>query len=125
MPGFRFTESHEWIAEFEDGWRVGISDFAQAQLGDITFVEFPAEGASFKKGEMLGAIESVKAASEYYAPLDLTVVKANTVIENSPELVNNDPFGKGFMLLVKMEDESQLAALMDEAAYNAWEKPDH
>src|SRR3990170_7457234 len=112
MPEFRFSKTHEWIAKFDDNYRIGISDYAQSQLGDITFVEFPGVGAKFSKGDSIATIESVKAVGEYYAPVGIEVIGVNRVVEDQPELLNSDPSGKGYILEVALLDESQLAELM-------------
>jgi glycine cleavage system H protein len=125
MPEYKFAKSHEWIAKFDDTYRMGISDFAQSQLGDITFVEFPNLGAKFAMGDSISSIESVKAVSEYYAPLDIEVVAVNNALENQPELVNIDPMGKGYILEVVLLDESQLEHLMDSSTYEALDKEGH
>lgn len=125
MPDYRFSKSHEWIADFGGVFRMGITDFAQSQLGDITFVEIPDMGATFSKGEMVASIESVKAVSEYFAPIDIKVVGFNKELEDQPELVNSDPAGKGFFLEVEIIDPAQLTSLMDQATYDAWDKEGH
>lgn len=122
MPEYRFTQSHEWIAEFDGKYRLGISEFAQSELGDITFVEFPDEGAELGAGESLGAIESVKAVSEYFAPVALKVVRGNPNLEDRPELVNQDPLGDGWLLEIEIANPSSLDELMDATAYEAFDK---
>ena len=122
MPEYRFAQSHEWIAEFDGKYRLGISDFAQSELGDITFVEFPDEGVKLAASESLGAIESVKAVIEYFAPVELTVVRGNPDLDERPELVNQDPLGDGWLLEVEVSNPSQLDDLMDAAAYDAMDK---
>ena len=125
MPEFRFSKTHEWIAKFDDKYRIGISDYAQSQLGDITFVEFPGVGAKFSKGDSIATIESVKAVGEYYAPVGIEVIGVNRVVEDQPELLNSDPSGKGYILEVAVLDESQLTELMDSTAYETWDKDGH
>ncbi|MEP0813532.1 MAG: glycine cleavage system protein GcvH [bacterium] len=122
MSEIWFTKTHEWIAKSGAGWKMGITDYAQSQLGDITFVEVPDAGTHYSAGETIGSIESVKAVSEYYAPVDIDVISGNEALEDSPELVNEDPLGRGYLLEVKVLDPSQLSSLMDEATYNEWEK---
>lgn len=115
----RYTESHEW-ARFESGWVVvGISDFAQDQLGDIVFVDLPAPGRSFRKGDEFGAVESVKAVSEIYSPVAGEVVAVNTELESAPELVNQDPYGRGWMLRLQPADPAEFESLLDKAGYLA------
>ncbi len=122
MPEYRFTQSHEWIAEFDGRYRLGISEFAQSELGDITFVEFPDEGSELAAGESLGAIESVKAVSEYFAPVALKVVRGNPNLEDRPELVNQDPLGDGWLLEIEIANPASLDELMDATAYEALDK---
>ena len=118
LAGYRFSATHEWVRVDDRRAIVGISDHAQSQLGDVIFVELPSVGAALAAGDKFGAIESVKAASELYAPVGGIVVEVNPELEEHPELVNNDPYGGGWML--RLEDVSDSAAeLMDEPAYNA------
>ena len=118
LAGYRFSATHEWVRVDAAAATVGISDHAQSQLGDVIFVELPAVGTALAQGDKFGAIESVKAASELYAPVGGIVVEVNTALEDHPELVNNDPYGGGWML--RLEDVPDDAAeLMDEPAYNA------
>ena len=116
LSAFRFTATHEWV-HIEDGQAtVGISDHAQSQLGDVIFVELPEVGAVLSAGQRFGAIESVKAASDLYAPVSGTVAEVNQALQGQPELVNNDPYGGGWMLrLEAVSDEG--AQLMGEAEY--------
>ncbi|MDK2957647.1 MAG: glycine cleavage system protein [Desulfovibrionales bacterium] len=110
-----YSASHEWLS-LEDGvGTVGITHFAQEQLGDLTFVELPEIGRTVEAGEEIGALESVKAASEIYAPIAGEVVEVNPELENAPELVNEDPYGKGWMFKIKASAEPE--ELMDAAAY--------
>lgn len=117
LSSYRFTATHEWVRIENGGATIGISDHAQAQLGDVIFVELPAVGASLDAGQKFGAIESVKAASDLYAPIGGTVAEVNAALEDQPELVNNEPYGGGWMLrLDAISDEG--AQLLDEAGYN-------
>ena len=116
LSAYRFSATHEWVQVADGRATVGISDHAQAQLGDVIFIELPAVGATLAAGEKFGAIESVKAASDLYAPVGGTVVEVNAALEDQPELVNNDPYGGGWML--RLGDVTGGGAeLMDEAAY--------
>ena len=116
----KYTEEHEWVRIEEDGIVcVGITDHAQESLGDITFVELPAIGESFSQGDTFGVVESVKAASDLYMPLDLEVTEINEEIESAPETVNSDAYEAGWLLKGKVADSSQLEALLDPAAYQA------
>ena len=112
----RYTETHEWVVVEGDVATVGITDFAQAQLGDVVFLELPRVGQKLNAGEAFGVIESVKAASDLYSPVTGTVVEVNSRLGDSPELVNGDPLGEGW--LVKLKAEGGMAEnLLDEAAY--------
>ena len=113
----RYTKDHEWARKNGDNVTIGITDFAQDQLGDIVFVELPETGDSFGAGDEFGTVESVKAVSELYMPLAGEVVAVNTDLEDAPELVNNAPYDKGWMLEVKPSDPGELDQLMDRAAY--------
>lgn len=117
MSTTRYTKDHEYIRVDGDVAVVGITDYAQAQLGDVVFVELPAPGASFKKGEQAAVVESVKAASEVYAPVSGEIVAVNSDLEGSPALVNEDSIGKGWFVKLRIADQGELGALMDEAAY--------
>ena len=113
-----FRESHEWVRDEGDGRVViGISDHAQAALGDMVFVELPEPGTSFKQGEACAVIESVKAASDAYAPVSGEVIEANGALEDSPELVNSDPYGEGWLFSVKLSDPTQLDGLLSAESY--------
>lgn len=114
-----FTADHEWIAVEGDTATVGITDYAQGQLGDITFVELPVEGAVLTKGDSASVVDSVKAASDVYAPVSGTVSALNTALEDAPELVNSAPEGEGWLWKMTLSDAAQLDGLMDEAAYAA------
>jgi len=113
-----YTESHEWLEQQEDGnWRVGITDHAQAQLGELVFVELPAEGDNLSQGDAVGVVESVKAASDIFAPVGGEVTVINSNLEDSPDLVNNDCYGDGWLFAIEVSDESELVDLMDAHAY--------
>lgn len=116
----RFTKDHEWIAPEGDTAKVGISRYAAEQLGDVVYVEVPEAGKSLGKGQGLAVVESVKAASDVYAPVDAEVVEGNSVLSSAPETVNQDPEGEGWFAKVRLKDPSQLDALMDRAAYDAF-----
>ncbi len=113
-----YTSDHEWVRLNDDGTAaVGITGYAQESLGDITFVEFPEAGASFDKGDAFGVVESVKAASDLYMPLDAEVLEVNDEVDASPELVNQDPYEAGWLLKIRVADDAQLADLLKPAAY--------
>ena len=113
----KFTEDHEWIRVDGDIATIGITDHAQEQLGDLVFVELPAPGDEFEKGAEMATIESVKAASELYAPVSGEVTEVNEAIVEEPSLVNSDAAGAGWFVKLKVADASELDDLMDEAAY--------
>ena len=117
MPTLRFTKDHEWIRQDGDTAVIGITDYAQQQLGDIVYVELPEPGARVEAGKQAAVVESAKAASEVYAPVSGEVVAVNGLIAGDPAKVNADPMGEGWFLTVKLDDPKQLNALMDEAAY--------
>ena len=114
----RYTESHEWVSVEDDGIvRVGITDHAQTQLGDLVFVELPEEEAQLSQGDACAVVESVKAASDIYAPISGTVIAINESLEDDPGLVNNDPYGDGWLFSLRPDDEEQIDALLDAEAY--------
>jgi glycine cleavage system H protein len=115
-----YTEDHEWIDVDGDTATVGITDYAQSQLGDIVFAEVPAVGASLKKGGDAAVVESVKAASDVYAPVSGTVTEGNDALESDPALVNSDPEGEGWFFKLTLSDAGELGGLMDAAAYKAF-----
>lgn len=119
-----YTEDHEWVrVEGPEGGltgTVGISDYAQKQLGDVVFVELPEVGASFAKGDEAAVVESVKAASEVYAPVSGEVTEVNAALETAPETVNASPGGEGWFLKLKLSEASELKGLMDEAKYKTY-----
>ena len=115
-----FTEEHEWLEIEGDTATVGITDYAQGQLGDIVFVELPAAGTTLTKGGDAAVVESVKAASDVYAPIDGEVTEPNAALEEDPALVNTAPEGEGWFFRMSVGDKSQLDGLMDEAAYKSF-----
>lgn len=115
-----FTEDHEWIELDGDIATVGITDYAQSQLGDIVFVETPEEGKELSKGDDAAVVESVKAASDVYAPVSGVVVEGNAELDGNPALVNEDPEGEGWFFKMTLTDPSELDALMDEAKYESF-----
>ncbi len=112
----RYTETHEWVRD-GDIVTVGINDYAQDQLGDIVFVELPGVGARFEKGEAFGTMESVKAVSEIYMPFSAEVTAVNDTLEETPELVNRDPYNDGWVIKVKLDDPEEINSLMDSSEY--------
>jgi glycine cleavage system H protein len=115
-----FTKEHEWIRVEGDTATVGISDHAQEQLGDIVFAEVPEAGRRVSKGQEAAVVESVKAASDVYAPLSGEVLEGNQALANDPSLINSDPQGQGWFFKLKLENPGELEGLMDEAAYRDW-----
>ena len=114
---FRYSESHEWVKAEGDKVKIGITDYAQDQLGDIVFVEMPEVGATFEKGAEFGTVESVKAVSELYIPIAGEVVAVNAALEDAPEFINNSPYTDGWMIQVKPDDPSEIESLMTKDAY--------
>ena len=112
----RYLESHEWVTA-DAPHRIGISDFAQDELGDVVFVELPDEGDQLSHDEAFGVVESIKAVSDLYAPVSGEVVAVNDALHDQPELVNEDPYGDGWMLEIELDDESELEELLDAGAY--------
>ena len=115
-----FTKDHEWIRVDGDMATVGISDHAQAALGDIVFAEVPEAGRTLSKGDDAAVVESVKAASDVYAPVSGEVTEGNSAVADDPSLINSDPQGDGWFFKMKLSDDSELGGLMDEAAYQEW-----
>lgn len=113
----RYTDDHEWSKKNGDAVRMGISDYAQDQLGDIVFVELPEVGSSFDKGEEFGTVESVKAVSELYMPIGGEVTAINEALADEPELVNSDPYNGGWMIEIKASDPAELEAMKSKADY--------
>ncbi len=114
-----YTESHEWIRRDGDKIRVGITDHAQAELTDVVYVELPKVDATHEARSTIAVVESVKAASDIYAPVKGAVVEANAALESNPALINTDPYGEGWIFVLKMDDPEQLKGLKDAAAYKA------
>ena len=115
-----YTKDHEWIDVDGDTGTVGITDYAQSQLGDITFVELPAAGQAVSQGDGVSVVDSVKAASDVYTPVSGTVAEVNGALESEPELVNADAENKGWLFKVTLANSGELGALMDRAAYDAY-----
>lgn len=117
VEGLLYSESHEWVKIDGDVAIIGVSDFAQSEMGDITYVDMPSEDDEFSAGEDFGALESVKASSELFTPVSGTVVAVNTELEDKPELINEDPYGS-WIIKVRMSDNTELDSLMNAAAYS-------
>jgi len=116
----RYTKEHEWARAEDAGVRIGITDFAQDALGDVVYADLPAVGAAVRAGEPFGEVESTKSVSDVYSPIDGTVVERNALIDDRPELVNEQPYGDGWLILVEASDPSAVDSLMDAAAYRAF-----
>jgi glycine cleavage system H protein len=116
----RFTKDHEWIRVEGDVGTVGITDYAQSQLGDVVYVELPQAGKTVAKGDEAAVVESVKAASEVYAPVSGEVLEVNSALEGAPQTVNESPLGDGWFLRLRVTDPGELDGLMDEAAYRKY-----
>lgn len=117
-PDLKYIDSHEWIRTEGEKAIIGITDYAQTKLTDIVYVEFGDAGREVKKGDELGTIESVKTVSEIYAPVSGIVEECNTELEESPQLMNEDPYGKGWFAVIKMSDPSEVEQLLDSGAYS-------
>ena len=116
VEGLLYSDSHEWVKADGDVAVIGVSDFAQAEMGDITYVDMPEAGDEIAKGDDFGALESVKASSELYSPVSGEIIEVNEALEDAPELVNEDAYA-AWIIKVRMSDESELESLMDAAAY--------
>ena len=117
---YRYTKEHEWIKVNGDIGTIGITDYAQHELGDVVFVELPAAGTKVTAGQVFGTVESVKAVSEIFGPVSGEVTEANDALSGTPETVNNDPHGAGWLIKVKLSNPAEASGLMDAAAYQAF-----
>jgi glycine cleavage system H protein len=122
MADVKYTDEHEWISIEGDVGTIGISAYAQEQLGDVVFVDVPQAGRKVAKGESVAVVESVKAASDIYAPATGEIIEANAGLAETPGDVNAEPMGKGWFFKMKLADKAELAGLMDQAAYEAFVK---
>lgn len=113
----KYTQDHEWILVDGDVATVGITDFAQGELGDIVFVEIETEGENLEKGEIFGTVEAVKTVSDLFMPVTGEVIEVNELLADNPEAVNKDPYGDGWMIRIKLSDESEIGNLMSAADY--------
>jgi glycine cleavage system H protein len=119
-PGCRYSEEHEWVRVEGEEAVLGISDYAQSQLSDVVYVELPEVGDSFEHGEIFATVESVKAASDVYMPVGGEILEINTALDDSPDLVNKDPFGEAWLVRIRIADPAELDDLMDAGAYQAF-----
>jgi glycine cleavage system H protein len=117
---YRYTKEHEWVDAKDGVAKIGITDYAQSELGDVVFVELPAVGAKLVTGKSLGTVESVKAVSEIYAPAAGEVLEANAELQNKPETINSDPHGAAWLVKIKLANPAELNALMDGPAYEVY-----
>lgn len=117
---YRYTKEHEWVDVKGDVATIGITDYAQHELGDVVFVELPKVGAKLEAGKTFGTVESVKAVSDIYAPASGEVVEANEVLHNTPEKINTAPHGEAWLIKVRLANPGELSGLMDAAAYEAY-----
>jgi glycine cleavage system H protein len=117
VPDYRYLDSHEWIEVTDSTARIGISDFAQDELGDVVFVDLPAEGDELSQGDSFGVVESIKAVSDIYAPVTGTVTAVNDDLADAPELLNEDPYGDGWLIEVDLDDEGELDELLTADEY--------
>jgi glycine cleavage system H protein len=118
----KYSKEHEWVKMDGDLAIMGITDYAQDQLGEIVFVELPQEGEHFAQGDALGIVESVKSVSDIFAPVSCEVIEVNDPLTDTPETLNDEPFGEGWMVKIKLNDESEFEALMDATEYEAFIK---
>ena len=118
--GLKYSREHEWVRVEENTALIGITDFAQAELGDVVYVELPEVGMEVEANNTFGVVESVKAVSDLFAPVSGVVTEANTTLEDEPELVNSDPYEDGWMIRVEMKDESELNDLLEADSYRAY-----
>jgi glycine cleavage system H protein len=117
---YRYTKVHEWIKVSGNAGTIGITDYAQHELGDVVFVEMPAVGAKITAGQVFGTVESVKAVSEIFAPVSGEVTEGNAALSGAPETLNSDPHGAGWLIKIKLANPAEVSALMDAAAYQAF-----
>jgi glycine cleavage system H protein len=115
--GLLYTESHEWVKDEGSNVTIGISDYAQSQLKDVVYVELPVVGAEFKKGESIGVVESVKTVTDIYSPVSGNVVETNLTLKDHPQFVNEDPFGKGWIVKMALQDKEELKGFLSAKDY--------
>jgi glycine cleavage system H protein len=117
---YSYTKEHEWVSVQGDSATIGITDYAQHELGDVVFAEVPKAGTKIEAGKSFGTVESVKAVSDIYAPVSGEVTEANGALQNTPEKINSDPHGEGWLIKVKLSNPAEVKGLMDAAAYEAF-----
>jgi glycine cleavage system H protein len=118
--GYRYTKEHEWVSVEGAAGTIGITDYAQAELGDVVFVELPKVGTQLKAGQSLGTVESVKAVSEIFSPVSGEVTETNAALSDSPERINSDPHGAAWLVKIRLADPKEVSGLMDSAAYQSY-----
>lgn len=122
LKNFKFTEDHEWVKCEGNISTIGITDYAQKELGDVVYVELPTPGDTIKKGDTCSNIESVKAVSDIYAPVSGEITEINKTLDDQPEKVNQDPYGEGWLFKIKINNQDEIEALIDEEKYNDYLK---
>ena len=115
-----YTESHEWVRDEGSQVTIGLTDYAQSQLKDIVYVDMPDAGSEFKKGESIGVVESVKTVADVYSPVNGKVIEANFTLKDHPQFVNEDPYGKGWLVKMEMRDREELKGLLSSEAYQGF-----
>jgi len=118
--GYRYTKEHEWVSVEGAAGTIGITDYAQAELGDVVFVELPKVGTQLKAGQSLGTVESVKAVSEIFSPVSGEVTETNAALSDSPEKINSDPHVAAWLVKIRLADPKEVSSLMDSAAYESY-----
>ena len=114
----KYTKDHEWVHINNDIATIGVTDFAQSELGDIIFIEFPNQGDVFKQNESVGTLEAVKTVADIYSPVSGSIVEINSDLDSNPELINSDPYNDGWIVKIKIEDSSEIDGLLDLDSYN-------
>lgn len=112
-----YTETHEWVKKRGNQVTIGLTDYAQNQLKDIVYIEFPKVGSEFKKGDSLGVVESVKAAADIYSPISGKVIEINLTLKDNPQFINEDPYGKGWLIKMEIQDHKELNGLLSSKSY--------
>ena len=112
-----YTETHEWVKDEENQMTIGLTDYAQSQLKDVVYVDIPEAGSAFKKGDSMGVVESVKTVADIYAPITGKVIDGNFTLKDHPEFVNQDPYGKGWLIKMEIQDRVELKSLLSSKAY--------
>ena len=122
LKNYKFSKDHEWVKQEDNIAIIGVSDYAQKEMGDVVYIELPEEGSSFSRGDACSNIESVKAVNDIFTPISGEVIKVNTTLEDSPENVNKDPYGSGWIFKMKLSNPDELNDLMDSDKYDEYLK---